>query len=100
VTRQEADWARREAAVLEGIAELGQSGTRTFFKASQLYRVLGLTSATTVLPESAVRNQREVRVTLDRLEARGALVRARAGRGSRPTKHRIYVMPRADGGAG
>jgi len=103
VTRTAINWAAREATVLSAVERLMSAGTQTFVKATQLYRALGLDSTTTVREASMAAllpDERSVLSTLNRLEARGALVRARAGRGSRPTKRRVYVMPRADGSAG
>lgn len=71
------------------------------FTATALYRALGV-DGTTVVHEvdAAVRTPREVLSTLDRLERRGLVVRARAGRlGLRATKARRYVH-RSAGGEG
>ena len=103
MTRAAIDWPARESAVLSAVERLMSAGTQTFVKATQLYRALGLDPTTTVREASVAAllpDERSVLSTLNRLEARGALVRARAGRGSRPTKRRVYVLPRGVEGQG
>lgn len=90
---------RQEAVLLLAARDLAASlGT---FKATQLYRRLGVDGTTVTRPDedaALFSDEREVRLTLDRLERRGTLVRARAGRSaSRPTRHRVYVLPRGEG---
>jgi hypothetical protein len=70
------------------------------FKATQLYRSLGVDATTTVRSGDALfETPREVLRALDRLEARGLVVRARAGKQQRrATRERRYVLPSAGRG--
>lgn len=89
--------AAQDAAVLSAARVIFDAHGE--FRAVQLYRSLGVDATTTVVSEDAAfRTPREVLAALDRLERRGLVERAKAGRlRSRATRERRYVLPRPAG---